>query len=473
MEADPFVKEWTNQTTVHPVGFVALVCAGIAVILLPRRYALVPMIIVACFIAPAQRIAVLTLDFTFLRLIVLFGWVRLVIRSEVRGLTLRPLDWAMIAWAACGTFVYVVQRGTLAALIFKLGLSFDALGMYFLFRLFIRNWRDADTMVRAFILMSVPVAIAFLIEMSTGRNVFAVFGGVPQVTPEREGRLRCQGAFAHAILAGCFWASLMPLIAAAWWRGTRGRLAAVAGLACCCLMIVACASSTPVMAVGFGIIGAAAFPLRHLMRLVRWSLLLVLILLHMSMTMPVWHLIGRIDLIGGSTGYHRYQLIDAAVNHFDAWWLVGCTSTANWGRQLFDVTNQYVLEGVRGGVWTLSMFVVVIACAFRGVGRLMREAKSDRYREVFAWGVGVALLIHAVNFLAVSYFGQIFMVWYLTLALVGSLAPGTRRESRDLSDSTLRRGRSRGATRKPRTGVQLEQRPVLSVPPAHCAPTAR
>ena len=42
----------------------------------------------------------------------------------------------------------------------------------------------------------------------------AAMGGVPEITVVREGRLRCQGAFAHPILAGCFWAEQLPLIAA-------------------------------------------------------------------------------------------------------------------------------------------------------------------------------------------------------------------------------------------------------------------
>ena len=33
----------------------------------------------------------------------------------------------------------------------------------------------------------------------------------------------------------------------------------------------------------------------------------------------------------------------------------------------------------------------------------------------------VALFVHVANFMAVSYFGQIIMVWYMTLAVIASL----------------------------------------------------
>ena len=59
--------------------------------------------------------------------------------------------------------------------------------MYFLFRCLVRTWEDVDRVVLGFIVISVPVAIFFLIERSTGRNLFAMFGGVPLITDIRDG----------------------------------------------------------------------------------------------------------------------------------------------------------------------------------------------------------------------------------------------------------------------------------------------
>ena len=80
----------------------AVVILGLALILLPRRYAVIPMIIMACFIAPAQRIVFLTLDFNLLRLMVLFGWMRLMLRQEARGLRWRTIDYGIILWLLSG-----------------------------------------------------------------------------------------------------------------------------------------------------------------------------------------------------------------------------------------------------------------------------------------------------------------------------------------------------------------------------------
>jgi hypothetical protein len=141
------------------------------------------------------------------------------------------------------------------------------------------------------------------------------------------------------------------------------------------------------------------------------------------MNAPVWHLISRVNIFGSSTGWHRYHLIDQAVKHFGEWWLIGTVSTTHWDayRRLTDITNQYILEGVRGGLITLVLFVIMISLAFQGVGRLWRAVKFDKGKTIMAWALGVSLFVHCMNFIAVSYFGQIYMIFFLLLAMIASL----------------------------------------------------
>jgi hypothetical protein len=417
------MREYYGQTTIHPIGLVAVMLLGMAMLLLPRRYAVIPMIVMACFISPAQRIVILGADFNLIRIMVVFGFLRLLLRSEFEGLVMRPMDWLLIVWAATNTVAYTILHMSSAALVNRLGFSFDAIGLYFLFRCLIRSWQDVDRVVLGFILISIPVALFFLLERSTGRNLFSVFGGVPEITLVREGRLRCQGPFPHAIMAGCFWAAVLPLICAWWWRGPGSRILAAMGVAACAVIIIACASSTPVLAVLSGALAWSLYRYRSWLRAICWTGLGVLVLLHLVMLKPVWHLIARVSAVGGSTGHHRYKLIDAAVNHIGEWWLFGTDSTAHWGRGLQDLTNHYVLEGVRGGLLTLALFVALIVLAFRRVGYLQRAADvtGEKYPRMLAWGLGVVLFVHVTSFFGVSYFGQIMMVWFLTLAMTGAV----------------------------------------------------
>ena len=70
-------EDFHGQTVLNPIGLVAIIVLGTAMLLLPRRYAVWPMIIMSCFVAPAQRIAVFTLNFDLLRIMVIFGTARL------------------------------------------------------------------------------------------------------------------------------------------------------------------------------------------------------------------------------------------------------------------------------------------------------------------------------------------------------------------------------------------------------------
>jgi hypothetical protein len=416
------ISEYVGQTTVHPLGLLAVAILGVCVLLLPRRWSVFPFLIMACFISSAQRIVIIGLNFDFLRIMVLFGVMRLILRKEYSNFVWKPLDKAIVLWTISSMFFYVLQQGDFSAFINRLGFAFDAFGMYFLSRCLIQNWNDVESIVLGCIWISIPVALFFLLENQTGRNLFATFGGVPPITDIREGRLRCQGAFSHAILAGCFWASLMPLFAAYWWKGTKGRFWVVIGLTTSSIIVICCASSTPVMGVIAGIIGGGMFLLRRQMRLVRWAVVLTLVGLHMVMQAPVWHLVSRISAVGGSTGWHRYYLIDSTINHFSEWFLWGTQDTSNWGWGLGDITNQYILEGVRGGILTLCLFVIVIAIAFREVGKLWRLQSRHPYLLALSWAMGVSLFVHCMNFIAVSYFGQIHIIWYLILAMIGSMS---------------------------------------------------
>lgn len=412
--------EWANQTVMHPLGLaLTLVCGG-AAIALPRRYAMWPFIVMACFVAPAQRLVVGGLDFNLMRLMVLFGFVRVFLRFEARGMRWYAVDFVVLAFAAVRTAMYTVQQASMAGFIFQAGQTFDAVGLYFLFRMLVRNWDDVIRAASGFAVIAIPVAIAFLVEHRTGRNAFAFFGGVPEITMVREGRMRCQGAFAHPIIAGCFWASLLPLIVSMWWWGANQRLLAIVGTVCALAIVGLTASSTPVMGVIFGAFGAGMFVFRRHMKPILIGLVILLIGLHFTMKAPVWHLISRITIAKGNTGYHRFLLIDNAINRFNEWALFGTRSTAHWFWGGQDVTNQYVIEAVRGGFLTLVLFVATIWLCFAAVGRTWRIWEHDRARLYTSWALGVCLFVHCTNFIGVSYFGQGVFVWHLTLALIVS-----------------------------------------------------
>jgi hypothetical protein len=195
--------------------------------------------------------------------------------------------------------------------------------------------------------------------------------------------------------------------------------------------VILSASSGPLIAWLAVIVGWGLWRYRRNLRAILWSTVGVLVVLHLIREKPVWHLLARLSSITGGTGYHRFKLIDEFIAHFDEWWLVGGFSTAHWGlAKASDITNQYILEGVRGGLPTLIAFVAVLVMSFRATGRSVRRALvhpqltplAGRNAAFLGWGLGVCLAAHSVAFIGVSYFGQLASILYLHLAMIPSFA---------------------------------------------------
>jgi hypothetical protein len=416
-------EAWSKQTVLHPVEAAILIAMTIAILFCNRRYAVWPLIVVTCFVVPSQRIVVGTLDFTLLRVLVLVGLVRVVARGEFKGLFWNKLDSAMLAYTVLRTFMSLFNDvpGDFAA---RLGGDVDIFGMYLLCRFLIRDWNDVFSAVRGFIYIGVPVAVCFLIEVRTHKNVFGAFGYVPDTPDLRQGSYRAQAAFAHPIVAGVFWAALMPLMFTLAWQGGKAIWEAALGLTVAMTIIVCCASSTPVLGILCGIVGAMMFPFRRAMRPIRWGLLLAFCLFQLLSSKPAWRILADIDIVGGSTGYYRYQLIDQSIKHIDQWWEVGGNiDTARWSPELIDDTDYFLVIGLTGGLPLLAVFVISVALAFGGVGRAWRQAGANRPVVVAAWALGVSIFIFLMSFFSVTLFGQIVMLWSLILAMVGSVMP--------------------------------------------------
>jgi hypothetical protein len=169
------------------------------------------------------------------------------------------------------------------------------------------------------------------------------------------------------------------------------------------------------------------------MRAIRWGIVCTLISLHLVMKAPVWHLISRIDLAGGSSSYHRYQLVDQCIRHFSDWWLLGVKDTAGWGWDMWDTANQYVLVSETSGLIPLTLFLATIVYAFKYLGRTRKSAAQDRQKTLYLWALGAALFANVVTFFGISYFDQTVVVWYGLLAAISSavlLAPERARAVR-------------------------------------------
>lgn len=407
-------------------GLAFLVLASALVLGLPRRWAPLPLLMAAAYMTQAQQVEIGPFTFTMARLVIAAGVLRVLLRGERPRGGLLPMDRLMLALAAWALASSGFHQDPWAALIFRLGFAYNALGVYFLVRTLCTTPEDARHLCRLTAVLLAPVALEMLSEHATGRNLFSVLGGVSETPAVREGRLRAQGPFAHSILAGSVGAAALPLAAGLW---ATDRRAALLGLGASTAMVLASASSGPLLSLFAAILALAFWRYRAHMRLVRWLAVAGYVALDLVMKAPAYYLIARIDLAGGSTGWHRARLIESGIAHLGEWWLAGTDYTrhwmptsVSWSPDHTDITNHYLGLGVLGGLPLTFLFVAVLAAAFARVGRAVRAAPGDRPEAAYlAWALGSSLFAHAVTGLGVSYFDQSFVFLYATLGAIGSL----------------------------------------------------
>jgi hypothetical protein len=380
----------------------------------PRKFFLFPFIMAACFVPMNQRFIIFDLDFTILRILTLFGILRLVFRNETREVIWNTFDKLIVSWSIVGSVIYIIQVGNTSGFIYKSGVMFDCLGMYWLFRQTIRNWDDINQTIRMFAFFAIITAPIIGMEKIQQSSYFSVFGPV-QGQFHRQ-RYRCAGPFPHYIMMGTFWAVLLPLFYAQI-KAKKHKILYFIAISAAISNVYLSASSTPIMTTIAIILFWYLYEYRMHGKKILWASIFVLFSLHLIMKAPVWHLMARADIFAGSTGWHRYYLFDNFIKNFSEWFLIGTRDTAHWGRGLNDITNQFVLEAVRGGFITLVLFTIIIYNAIKIPGRLSLS-ETDSEKVWILWAICVAMLGHFFTFWGVSFFGQINMLLYLTFTFV-------------------------------------------------------
>lgn len=418
-----------SETIVSPVALLAVLTAGVVICICSRRKALAAFLLAGILIPTDQVVLLGPLHFPMLRILIIFAFIRMFGAgiSKVFSGGMNAIDKAMILFSIFTMIDGILLWRQWGEVIFQLGNLYSAFGAYFFLRFLIRDWDDIKQAIRVLACIAGVVAVVMIGEQLTGRNfLYAALGGarasVFESVISREDHLRATGCFGHPILAGTFGGILLPLFLGVWRKERKDRKYAVLGALSSMVMAFAAASSTALAGLIGGIIALCLWPLRRGMRAIRWTIAIVLVSLHIVMKAPVWHLISRIDLTGGSSGYHRYQLINQCILHFRDWALVGTKDFGLWGWDMWDLSNQYVATADTTGLIPLILFFAIIIFGFKYVGRVRRVFARDRRQEFFVWAIGASLFANVVAFFGIAYFDQTIVAWYSVLAIISTAA---------------------------------------------------
>ena len=357
-----------------------------------------------------------------LRILILFGLTRGILKSEFKSIKLNSIDKILLLWVSCTVIIYSILWDSYSAFINRLGMSVDVLGLYFFMRAMLRDVEDIKRILKAFLIVGILLSISMTFEWFTSKNLFSTFGGVPEFTLMRDGRLRCQGPFQHPILAGSFGASLFPIALSFWWVNRRGKVLPILGCISATIITATSSSSGPAITYIAGLLGLSMWFLKNKMRIIRYGIFFTIIALHIVMKAPVWGLIQRVGVFAGSTSYHRYHLIDQFIRRIDEWWLLGTQSTANWDEfgGLWDVTNHYIQIAKDGGLLSLILFIILISLCFKTIGQAWK-VEDDKNIQILYWAIGASLFSHVVSFMGVSYFDQIIVLWFAIICIISTI----------------------------------------------------
>jgi len=408
-----------------------LICAAV-MIAAPRKWVPVPLLLGCTYMTLGQGIEVGPISLPIYRMLLLVGVIRVISKGELLPGGFNLIDKLMIVWSTWVVFASFFHDPERAGPIYACGVAFDQTLIYFLIRTWCADLEEVGEVIRIVALLMVPIAIEMMVEQLTGRNSFAIFGGVPDYVMMREGKLRAQGPFRHPILAGTVGATCIPLFIGII---KRHRSEAIAGISAGIVIVFSSASSGPVMSLLAGAGALVLWRFKYHLKTLRGCAVMLYIVLMLVMAKPPYYLISRIDISGGSTGWHRAFLIEQTFSHLSEWWLVGTDETRHWmpnqgiGRDPHhtDITNYYIGHGVTGGLPAMLLVILMLLVAFRWVGQI-HDLRLEKWpsQSFTIWCFGACLFSHAATSISVAYFDQSMVYFWMSVAVISSTYSITR-----------------------------------------------
>ena len=316
------------------------------------------------------------------------------------------------------------------------GFVMDTWCAYLAARFIVTDRSKLISIIKCIGIAMVPLAILGVIESATGWQPFASmwrfspwFRGGRFVSEGRFGFARAVGPFSHAILFGGVFAMFLPLIY--YFRREKGDWRSFAYIISGIVLLGALSSmsSGPWVMVIVVVFSLTMEKHKQLIKPLLIFLVFSCISIGILSNRPFYHVLASWANPLGGASWHRAKLIDLAIENFNEWWMVGYgDKDPGWGPQLgmgrSDITNEYILNGVRYGILGIIALCAVLAKAFRNLISTYRRLRHPEMKSL-CWAFGSLLFSVVVAWMSVSFFGQLSTLVYCSIGMIGSLcSPG-------------------------------------------------
>ncbi len=410
--------------------------ACLLVITLRPSYAMAAYLAALLWYPSFLAVSVGTVDILVGRFAVAVLLLRCLLNDDIRGkFVWCRLDTVVALYMVVSVVTYFIMptKSTMLIVENRGGHLMDTWCAYLSARLIITDRTRLISLIKCMSVLLVPLAVLGIVESTTGWQPFAPLRiyspwyreGAAFTSGVRFGFNRAVGPFSHSILFGGGFAMFLPLVyylrhEKKDWRSFAYVLSGIALLGALSSM-----SSGPWVMVIVVIFCLAMEKRKAWVKPLFMFGVLSCFLVGVISNRSFYHVIAdRANPLSGAS-WHRSRLIDLAIEHFDEWWMVGYGDRdPGWGPSLgmdhTDVTNGYILAGVRYGILGLIGLCAVLAQAFRDIASTHKRMAQPAIKSL-CWAFGSLLFAVAVTLMSVSFFGQLSTLFYCCLGMIGSL----------------------------------------------------
>jgi len=414
---------------------IALILSVLVIALRPK-YALVAYIVGLLWYPSYLAVSIGTIDIVVGRFIVAVLLMRCLfddkIRTKFKWCRLDTLvTLSMVVYV--GAYLITQVESLSATIENRGGYLMDTWCAYLAARFIVTDRMKLISIIKCVSIAMVPLAILGVIESVTGWQPFAPlqrfspwYGGAKAFVSEgRFGFARAIGPFSHAILFGGGFAMFLPLIYCLRHEKKDWRTYAYIISGIVLLGALSSMSSGPWVMVIVVIFCLIIERHKHLVKPLFIFLIISCIIIGIASNRPFYHVIVSWANPLGGAGWHRAKLIDVAIDKFDEWWMIGYgAKDPGWG-PIFgmghsDITNEFILNGVRYGILGVIALCAVLGKAFQGLISTYRKQRHPVAKSL-CWAFGSLLFSITVAWMSVNFFGQLSTLVYCSFGMIGSL----------------------------------------------------
>lgn len=421
----------------HVTLTVAVVASTLVLCLRPAKAFAV--YIAVMFFYPGYLVMTMgTIDISTTRIVVAVLLLKCLANTQLRNnFKWCALDTWVIMYIAAGIMIMGLTRPLSLVVENRGGYVMDVWFAYMVARLCLSDRAAIITAVKWVGIALVPLALLGVLEMLhisqpyAGLERYCPWLPEERVTEMRYGLERAKGPFGHPIMFGTSFVLLLPAIYALRHQRDHWRILAYILSGIAAIGALSSISSAPWMTLILVIFCLAMERYKKLVKPVLIWCAFSCIFIAFASNRPFYHVIvSYANPVGGAT-WHRAKMIDCAIRDFDKWYLAGFRGQdPGWGRDVgmshTDLTNEYIMAGVRYGTLGVIAFSGMLVVALQKLIRLYNSS-SDRAARSWIWALGSTLVAMMITFMGVSIFSQTQTIFYCFLGMVGSssnLVPG-------------------------------------------------